>query len=221
MKPERCLVKSGWDWLIFVSTETVHFRPCRLHCTGLVTLTCSARFSLQGKGRGSVSEGQAVLSGQGTSCGKQGRKHKTKEAPGLWASAETLPAPRQRVSHEGLPAAGPAPPGGILLRGRSKGCRRPGVCCQLCHPLAERPCEKSLPSLKLEKQQGHPSFQACRLQIQLNVAQRSTGCYCFSCRTEGIPRQTGRQTDRQLPGSERPAQRQGQDCVTANHSQFV
>ena len=40
-------MKSGWDWLILVSTETVHFRPCRLHWTGLVTLTCSARFSLR------------------------------------------------------------------------------------------------------------------------------------------------------------------------------
>lgn len=39
MKPERFLVKSGWGWLSRVSTETVHFFPCRLHCTGLVTLT--------------------------------------------------------------------------------------------------------------------------------------------------------------------------------------
>lgn len=39
MKPERCLVKSGWGWLSRVSTDTVHFFPCRLHCTGLVTLT--------------------------------------------------------------------------------------------------------------------------------------------------------------------------------------
>lgn len=39
MKPERFLVKSGSGWLIRVSTETVHFFPCRLHCTGLVTLT--------------------------------------------------------------------------------------------------------------------------------------------------------------------------------------
>lgn len=39
MKPERFLVKSGCGWLSRVSTETVHFFPCRLHCTGLVTLT--------------------------------------------------------------------------------------------------------------------------------------------------------------------------------------
>lgn len=39
VKPERFLVKSGWGWLSRVSTETVHFFPCRLHCTGLVTLT--------------------------------------------------------------------------------------------------------------------------------------------------------------------------------------
>ena len=39
MKPERFLVKSGSGWLSRVSTETVHFFPCRLHCTGLVTLT--------------------------------------------------------------------------------------------------------------------------------------------------------------------------------------
>lgn len=39
MKPERFLVKSGCGWLSLVSTETVHFFPCRLHCTGLVTLT--------------------------------------------------------------------------------------------------------------------------------------------------------------------------------------
>lgn len=39
MKPERFLVKSGWGWLSRVSTETVHFFPCRLHCTGLVTFT--------------------------------------------------------------------------------------------------------------------------------------------------------------------------------------
>lgn len=39
MKPERCLVKSGSGWLSRVSTDTVHFFPWRLHCTGLVTLT--------------------------------------------------------------------------------------------------------------------------------------------------------------------------------------
>lgn len=39
MKPERFLVKSGSGWLSRVSTETVHFFPCRLHCTGLVTFT--------------------------------------------------------------------------------------------------------------------------------------------------------------------------------------
>lgn len=39
MKPERFLVKSGCGWLSRVSTETVHFFPCRLHWTGLVTLT--------------------------------------------------------------------------------------------------------------------------------------------------------------------------------------
>lgn len=27
MKPERCLVKSGWGWLSRVSTDTVHFFP--------------------------------------------------------------------------------------------------------------------------------------------------------------------------------------------------
>lgn len=47
--PERCLAKSGCDWSIRVSTETVHFLPCRLHCTGWATLTRSERFSLQSK----------------------------------------------------------------------------------------------------------------------------------------------------------------------------
>lgn len=47
MKPERFLVKSGCGWLSRVSTETVHFFPCRLHWTGLVTLTCRWRFSLE------------------------------------------------------------------------------------------------------------------------------------------------------------------------------
>lgn len=39
MKPERFLVKSGCGWFSRVSTDTVHFFPCRLHCTGLVTFT--------------------------------------------------------------------------------------------------------------------------------------------------------------------------------------
>lgn len=46
VKPERLLVKSGWGWLSRVSTDTVHFFPFRLHCTGLVTFTCRWRFSL-------------------------------------------------------------------------------------------------------------------------------------------------------------------------------